>query len=51
MGSALESFLSYLRIPLIASSGIAALLSGVLYFKQKYVYGPHSETADFDQIQ
>ena len=37
MGAALDSFLSYLRVPLIASSGIAALLSGVLYFKQKYV--------------
>lgn len=35
MGGALDSFLSYLRVPLIASSGIAALLSGVLYFKQK----------------
>ncbi|KAF2645663.1 BEM46 family protein-like protein [Massarina eburnea CBS 473.64] len=34
MGAALESFLGYLRVPLIASSGIAALLSGVLYFKQ-----------------
>ncbi|KAL1591618.1 bem46 protein, variant [Paraconiothyrium brasiliense] len=35
MGGTLDSFLSYLRVPLIASSGIAALLSGVLYFKQK----------------
>lgn len=35
MGAAMDSFLSYLRIPLIASSGIAALLSGMLYFKQK----------------
>jgi hypothetical protein len=35
MGAAMDSFLSYLRVPLIASSGIAALLSGVLYFKQK----------------
>ncbi|KAF2683436.1 BEM46 family protein-like protein [Lentithecium fluviatile CBS 122367] len=34
---ALDSFLSYLRIPLIASSGIAALLSGVLYFKQNEI--------------
>jgi abhydrolase domain-containing protein 13 len=28
--------MSYLRVPLIASSGIAAVLSGLLYFKQKY---------------
>ncbi|KAK7180577.1 hypothetical protein DPSP01_006411 [Paraphaeosphaeria sporulosa] len=37
MGGALDSFLSYLRVPLIASSGIAALLSGVLYFKQNEI--------------
>lgn len=36
MASALDSFMGYLRVPLIASSGIAALLSGLLYFKQKY---------------
>jgi hypothetical protein len=35
MASALDTFMSYLRVPLIASSGIAALLSGLLYFKQK----------------
>lgn len=27
--------LSYLRIPLLATSGIAALASGLLYLKQK----------------
>lgn len=37
MASALDTFMSYLRLPLLASSGIAALLSGVLYFKQKYI--------------
>jgi hypothetical protein len=35
MTSALESFMSYLRVPLLASSGIAAVLSFALYFKQK----------------
>ncbi|CAI6341844.1 unnamed protein product [Periconia digitata] len=34
MGAGMNSFLDYLRVPLIASSGVAALLSGVLYFKQ-----------------
>jgi hypothetical protein len=28
--------MSYLRVPILASSGVAALLSGLLYFKQKY---------------
>ncbi|PVI01326.1 BEM46 family protein-like protein [Periconia macrospinosa] len=37
MGNGLNSFLDYLRIPLIASSGVAALLSGVLYFKQNEI--------------
>jgi hypothetical protein len=36
MASTLETLLSYLRIPVLASSGIAAVLSGLLYFKQKY---------------
>ncbi|KAF2789399.1 hypothetical protein K505DRAFT_95141 [Melanomma pulvis-pyrius CBS 109.77] len=35
MSSVLESLVSYLRIPLIGSSSIAAVLSGALYFKQK----------------
>lgn len=33
--SAMDSVISYLRIPLLASTGIATVLSGVLYFKQK----------------
>lgn len=37
MGTSLDTFVSYLRLPLLASSGIAALASGLLYFKQKYV--------------
>ncbi|KAL5121786.1 bem46 protein, variant [Pleosporales sp. CAS-2024a] len=36
MASALDTFLSYLKIPVLASSGVAAVLSGLLYFKQKY---------------
>jgi hypothetical protein len=36
MASALDTFMSYLRVPILASSGVAALLSGLLYFKQKY---------------
>ena len=36
MASALDTFMSYLRLPLLASSGVAALLSGLLYFKQKH---------------
>ncbi|KAF1953884.1 BEM46 family protein-like protein [Byssothecium circinans] len=37
MGAGFDSFLGYLRVPLIASSGLAALLSGVLYFKQNEI--------------
>lgn len=37
MASALDTFISYLKVPILASSGVAALLSGLLYFKQKYV--------------
>lgn len=33
----MASYLSYLRIPALASSAIAAVLSGALYFKQKWV--------------
>lgn len=36
MASSIDTFMSYLRLPLLASSGVAALLSGLLYFKQKY---------------
>lgn len=32
----MDSVISYLRIPILASTGIATVLSGVLYFKQKY---------------
>jgi hypothetical protein len=35
MASALDIVMSYLRVPLIASSSVAAVLSGALYFKQK----------------
>jgi hypothetical protein len=35
MAAALNTFMSYLKLPLLASSGIAAVLSGLLYFKQK----------------
>lgn len=31
------TYLSYLRIPALASSLIAAVASGLLYFKQKYI--------------
>jgi hypothetical protein len=48
---ALDSFLSYLRIPLLASSGIAALLSGVLYFKQKYTTSQRVYRLDTDETQ
>jgi fermentation-respiration switch protein FrsA (DUF1100 family) len=37
MAAALNTFMSYLKLPLLASSGIAAVLSGLLYFKQKCV--------------
>jgi fermentation-respiration switch protein FrsA (DUF1100 family) len=37
MASALDTFMSYLKLPVLASSGIAAVLSGLLYFKQKWV--------------
>jgi len=35
MASMATLLLSYLRIPVLASSGIAALASGLLYYKQK----------------
>lgn len=35
--SVMASYISYLRIPAMASSAIAVLLSGALYFKQKWV--------------
>ncbi|OCK82471.1 BEM46 family protein [Lepidopterella palustris CBS 459.81] len=42
MSSTLENFLSYLRIPVLASSGIAAVLSGLLYFKQNEIIYPRN---------
>ena len=36
------SFLSYLRLPVIASSGLAALGSGLLYFKQNELIYPRN---------
>jgi len=34
----METLTAYLRLPLLASSGVAALLSGLIYFKQKHVF-------------
>jgi hypothetical protein len=36
MSEYFNNMLSYLRIPVLASSGIAVALSGLLYFKQTY---------------
>ena len=36
------NFLSYLRLPVIASSGLAALGSGLLYFKQNEIIYPRN---------
>jgi hypothetical protein len=41
MAAALNTFMSYLKLPLLASSGIAVVLSGLLYFKQKRVRHRH----------
>ncbi|KAI9739580.1 MAG: hypothetical protein M1834_006298 [Cirrosporium novae-zelandiae] len=38
----LQNFLSYFRIPVIASSAIAALGSGLLYFKQNEIIYPRN---------
>ncbi|OAL53192.1 BEM46 family protein-like protein [Pyrenochaeta sp. DS3sAY3a] len=46
MASALETFMSYLRLPLLASSGIAAVLSGLLYFKQNEIIYPRGFPPD-----
>ncbi|KAF2655337.1 BEM46 family protein [Lophiostoma macrostomum CBS 122681] len=46
MASALQSFMSYLRIPLLASSGIATLLTGALYFKQNEIIYPRNIPPD-----
>lgn len=42
MSSALESLISYIRVPLLASSGVAAVLSGLLYFKQNEIIYPRN---------
>ncbi|KAJ4344019.1 bem46 protein, variant [Ascochyta clinopodiicola] len=46
MGTALDTLMSYLRIPLLASSGIAALCSGLLYFKQNELIYPRAFPPD-----
>ncbi|KAF1915011.1 Alpha/Beta hydrolase protein [Ampelomyces quisqualis] len=46
MASALDSFMSYLRLPLLASSGLAAILSGLLYFKQNELIYPRAFPPD-----
>ncbi|KAL6708667.1 bem46 protein, variant [Coniothyrium glycines] len=46
MASALETVMSYLRLPLLASSGVAAVLSGLLYFKQNEIIYPRSFPPD-----
>ncbi|CAO2648992.1 Nn.00g099410.m01.CDS01 [Neocucurbitaria sp. VM-36] len=46
MSSALDTFMSYLRLPLLATSGVAALLSGLLYFKQNEIIYPRSFPPD-----
>ncbi|EOD47614.1 putative bem46 family protein [Neofusicoccum parvum] len=38
----MDSVISYLRIPLLASTGIATVLSGVLYFKQNDIIYPRN---------
>jgi len=37
MSGYVTNVINYLRIPVIASSGVALVLSGLLYFKQKSV--------------
>ncbi|OCK95464.1 alpha/beta-hydrolase [Cenococcum geophilum 1.58] len=45
MSSAMQAFLSYLRVPVLASSGLAAVLSGLLYFKQNEIIYPRNVPA------
>lgn len=33
-----NSAMQFLRLPVLASSGLAVVASGLLYFKQKYAY-------------
>ncbi|KAI9832429.1 MAG: hypothetical protein M1819_004418 [Sarea resinae] len=44
--STASTLFSYMRIPVIASSGIAALLSGLLYFKQNELIYPRNIPTD-----
>ncbi|KAI4640856.1 uncharacterized protein J4E92_007951 [Alternaria infectoria] len=46
MASALDTFISYLKVPILASSGVAALLSGLLYFKQNEIIYPRAFPPD-----
>jgi hypothetical protein len=39
-----NSAVQFLRLPMLASSGLAVAASGLLYFKQKFV--PQSSLAD-----
>lgn len=34
----MATFVSYLRMPILAVSGIASIASGLLYYKQKWVF-------------
>lgn len=36
-GAMAGNVVQFLRLPVLASSGLAVLASGMLYFKQKYV--------------
>ncbi|KAJ9645084.1 bem46 protein, variant [Coniosporium tulheliwenetii] len=38
----MASYLSYLRVPVLVSSGVTALLSGLLYFKQNEIIYPRN---------
>ncbi|KAF2456658.1 BEM46 family protein-like protein [Lineolata rhizophorae] len=42
MAEMLANMISYLRVPVLASSGIAAVLSGLLYFKQNELIYPRN---------
>ncbi|KAF2405149.1 BEM46 family protein-like protein [Trichodelitschia bisporula] len=42
MSNYIDSVITYLRIPVIASSGLAALVSGLLYFKQNEIIYPRN---------
>ncbi|KAF1987724.1 alpha/beta-hydrolase [Aulographum hederae CBS 113979] len=46
MSSYMTNVVNYLRIPVIASSGLAVLLSGLLYFKQNEIIYPRNVPTD-----